>query len=92
MVDNVRTVKDLLGEDKNGGPINSPRSLEACLRKGYDPEELIYTCVRGARVERPGRRGRRRGAADASVGPDASAPLSRAQVAQKLNKGSKSLG
>ena len=46
MVDNVRTVKDLLGEDKNGGPINSPRSLEACLRKGYDPDELRHRCVR----------------------------------------------
>ena len=47
MVDNVRNVTDLVDDkDKSSGPINSPRSLEACLRKGYDPDELRHRCVR----------------------------------------------
>ena len=90
MVDNVRTVKDLLGEDKNGGPINSPRSLEACLRKGYDPEELIYTCVRGSRVERPGRRGRRAARRTPRWALTRRLPSPARRSHKKLNKGSKS--
>mmetsp|Transcript_8067 Transcript_8067/g.20628 ORF Transcript_8067/g.20628 Transcript_8067/m.20628 type:complete len:516 (-) Transcript_8067:124-1671(-) len=40
-MDNVRSVEDF--EDENGvaRTINSPRSLEACLRKGYAPHELL---------------------------------------------------
>mmetsp|Transcript_13092 Transcript_13092/g.17119 ORF Transcript_13092/g.17119 Transcript_13092/m.17119 type:complete len:523 (-) Transcript_13092:192-1760(-) len=42
----TRTISHLWNEAKNGEepnyePINSPRSLEACLRSGFDPEGLL---------------------------------------------------
>mmetsp|Transcript_16224 Transcript_16224/g.24604 ORF Transcript_16224/g.24604 Transcript_16224/m.24604 type:complete len:519 (+) Transcript_16224:83-1639(+) len=45
-MNNNRTILDFLKAANNGGqpvydPINSPRSLEACLRSGFDPEELL---------------------------------------------------
>lgn len=39
-MDNVRTIEDL-DQDAAVGLINSPRSLEACLRTGYAPNELL---------------------------------------------------
>lgn len=39
-MNNVRSIEHFEADESNG-PVNSPRSLEACLRLGYNPAELL---------------------------------------------------
>lgn len=37
----IKSIVNFEREDGKVEPISSPRSLEACLRSGYDPDELM---------------------------------------------------
>ncbi|CAM9178745.1 unnamed protein product [Sphacelaria rigidula] len=41
MESHIKSVVNFEGEDGKAEPISSPRSLEACLRSGWDPQELM---------------------------------------------------
>lgn len=41
MESHIKSVVHFEGEDGKAEPISSPRSLEACLRSGWDPQELM---------------------------------------------------
>jgi hypothetical protein len=44
MEEQIKSVLNFEGSDRSE-PINSPRSLEACLRAGFDPSELQPRCA-----------------------------------------------